>query len=102
MNTMKNIHIFGPTNIEARGPVISFQIDNIHPHDLGTFLDHEGIAIRTGHHCAQPLHHHFKISASNRISFSFYNTFQEIDHLLSAIKKATEFFQRSSHHHGTR
>lgn len=71
-----------------KGPVISFIIDGIHPHDLGTILNKEGIAIRTGHHCTLPLLRHFNIPFMARASFSFYNTTTEIDLFIKGLKKA--------------
>jgi cysteine desulfurase/selenocysteine lyase len=72
---------------KEKAAVISFIIDNIHPHDIGTILDSEGVAIRTGHHCTQPVMQRFGISATARASFAFYNTKEEIDRLVEAIKK---------------
>jgi cysteine desulfurase/selenocysteine lyase len=73
--------------------VISFIFDTIHPHDVGTFLDFEGIAIRTGHHCTQPLMHRFGIPATSRASFAIYNTKDEIDILINGVKKVIEVFK---------
>jgi cysteine desulfurase / selenocysteine lyase len=73
--------------------LISFVLDNIHPHDVGTFLDFEGIAIRTGHHCTQPLMDRFGVPATSRASFGLYNTKQEIDILAAGIKKVIEVFK---------
>lgn len=75
----------------TRSGVISFVIDGIHPHDLGTLLDKQGVAIRTGHHCTQPLLRKYGLSATARVSISFYNTKQEVDVLISGINKAREF-----------
>ncbi len=72
--------------------ILSFIMDSIHPHDIGTILDHKGIAIRTGHHCAMPVMTHFNVPATARASFSFYNTFAEIDSLIHALEKAREVF----------
>jgi cysteine desulfurase/selenocysteine lyase len=71
---------------------VSFVFDNIHPHDVGTFLDHEGIAIRTGHHCTQPVMERFNIPATSRASFALYNTKEEIEKLADAVRKVTEVF----------
>lgn len=71
--------------------VLSFVIENIHPHDIGTILDQEGIAVRTGHHCAQPVMDFFSIPATARASFAVYNTTQEIDALAAGIEKVKEF-----------
>ena len=72
--------------------VISFVLENIHPHDIGTFLDFEGVAIRTGHHCTQPLMQRFNVPATSRASFGLYNTKEEIDVLISGLKKIIEVF----------
>jgi len=73
--------------------VLSFMLDGIHPHDIGTILDQEGIAIRTGHHCAQPVMDFFKVPATARASFAFYNTRQEIDALAAGIRNVVEVFR---------
>ena len=73
-----------------KAAVVSFVIDGIHPHDLGTILDHEGVAIRTGHHCAMPVMDFFKVPATARASFSFYNTRDEVDRLVTALGIARE------------
>jgi cysteine desulfurase/selenocysteine lyase len=73
--------------------VISFTLGEIHPHDIGTILDQEGIAIRTGNHCAQPLMRRFSLPATARASFCFYNTKEEIDILVNAIGKVKKVFQ---------
>lgn len=76
-----------------KASVISFVLDGIHPHDIGTILDQEGIAVRTGHHCAQPVMDRFKVSATTRASLAFYNTPSEVDALVSGIRKVQEFFR---------
>ena len=73
---------------ENKAAVISFLIGDIHPFDVGTLLDQLGIAIRTGHHCTQPLMDHYKIPGTARATFSFYNTIEEIDEFVNALKKA--------------
>ncbi|MBX9765830.1 MAG: SufS family cysteine desulfurase [Bdellovibrionales bacterium] len=73
---------------EKRGGILSFVIEGVHPHDIGTLLDQEGIAVRTGHHCTQPIMEFFKVSATVRISFSVYNTEEEITFLKTALEKA--------------
>lgn len=77
---------------KERAGVISFVIENVHPHDVGTILDQEGIAIRTGHHCAQPIMDRFGIPATARASFAFYNTKEEVDALVNGIVKVQEVF----------
>ena len=73
--------------------VVSFVIDDIHPHDVGTILDQNGIAIRTGHHCTQPVMAHFGVPATSRASFAFYNTMDEINHLVEGIYGAINLFK---------
>jgi cysteine desulfurase/selenocysteine lyase len=75
-----------------RAGVLSFMLDGVHPHDLGTILDRQGIAIRTGHHCAQPVMERFGISATARASFAVYNTKEEVDALVKGIRAAHEVF----------
>jgi cysteine desulfurase/selenocysteine lyase len=70
--------------------VLSFVMDDIHPHDIGTILDNEGIAVRTGHHCAQPVMQRFNIPATARASFGLYNTREEVDALVAGIQKVRE------------
>jgi len=68
--------------------ILSFVMEGIHPHDLGTILDHEGIAIRTGHHCAMPVMEHFGVPATARASIAMYNTHEDIDDLINGLKEA--------------
>ncbi len=75
-----------------KASVISFVVDGAHPHDVGTILDREGIAVRTGHHCAQPVMDRFQIAATTRASLAFYNTRAEVDALIAGIRKVQEFF----------
>lgn len=72
--------------------VLSFVLENVHPHDVGTFLDFEGVAIRTGHHCTQPIMDRYGIPATSRASFGMYNTFEEVDVLVNGLKKILEVF----------
>jgi len=83
---IEGLRIFGTS--ENKTSVISFNIDGIHPYDIGTIIDKLGIAVRTGHHCAQPIMNFFEIPGTIRASFSFYNTKEEIDSLVEAVKKA--------------
>ena len=75
-----------------KAAVLSFVLDGIHPHDVGTILDQEGIAVRTGHHCAQPVMQFFGIPATTRASFALYNTEAEVDTLMRGITKVQEMF----------
>jgi cysteine desulfurase/selenocysteine lyase len=88
--TVRGLKIIGTA--EHKAGVISFVLDGIHPHDIGTVLDQEGIAIRTGHHCAQPVMDFFGIPATARASLAFYNTRAEIDALVAGLHKVTEVF----------
>ena len=88
LSGIKGVHIIG--RAKEKASVISFVIDGIHPHDIGTILDDEGIAIRTGHHCAQPVMQRFGIPATARASFAFYNTKEEVDLLVQGIHKVIE------------
>jgi cysteine desulfurase / selenocysteine lyase len=82
---IKNIKIYGPENIKDRGGLISFNIDGVHPHDCATILDDFGIAIRSGHHCAQVLMEKLDIVASSRASVYIYNTKEEVDIFVDAL-----------------
>ena len=91
MSQIKGLTILGPA-AEKRGGVISFTLENIHPHDVAQILDSEGIAVRAGHHCAMPLHDRFHVPATTRASFYLYNTTSEVDHLVKAIEKVKQVF----------
>ncbi len=95
MRTLSYVRIFGPMDIESRGGAISFECDGIHPHDLATFLDSNGIAIRAGHHCAQPLMKRLGVIATARVSFYIYNTRDEIDVFIEALKDARRYFSHA-------
>ena len=73
---------------------MSFTLDRVHPHDVAQLLDRENVAVRAGHHCAMPLHKRFKLPATTRASFYFYNTLEEIDRLAEALEKAKQVFER--------
>ncbi len=89
---IKKLRIFGPMNPEIRGGVISFNLADVHPHDLATVLDYEGIAVRSGHHCAMPLTERLGETATTRASFYIYNTEEEINRLAEALEKARKVF----------
>jgi cysteine desulfurase / selenocysteine lyase len=78
---------------KEKAGLLSFTLEGIHPHDIGTILDHEGVAIRTGHHCAMPVMEHFKVPATARASFGLYNTREEVDALTRAIRAAQKVFR---------
>ena len=86
-----DLRIYGPP-AERRGGVISFTLGDIHPHDLATLLDREGVAVRAGHHCAQPLMERYDLPATTRVSFYVYTTSDEIDTLVEALEKARKVF----------
>jgi cysteine desulfurase / selenocysteine lyase len=90
LSAIEGVRIIGTAREKLS--VLSFTIENVHPHDIGTILDQQGIAVRAGHHCAQPVMQHFKIPATARASFAFYNTKQEVDVLAEAIEKVIEVF----------
>jgi cysteine desulfurase/selenocysteine lyase len=92
LGDIDGITIYGPP-ADERGGIVSFNLEGIHPHDLATLLDREAIAIRAGHHCAQPLHERLGIAASARASFYLYSTPEEVDALVDGIKKAKKIFQ---------
>ena len=83
-----DITIYGASDISKKAGVISFNIDGVHPYDVGTILDKMGIAVRTGHHCAQPIMDFYHIPGTVRVSFALYNTFEEVDILVEGLKKA--------------
>ena len=86
----RRLRIVGTATNKAS--LVSFVVAGVHPHDLGTILDEDGIAIRTGHHCAMPVMEFFKVPATARASFAFYNTFDEIDRLAAGIERARKLF----------
>ena len=90
LSSIEGLEIIGTA--DKKGSVISFVMEGVHPHDIGTILDAEGIAIRTGHHCAQPLMDRFGVPATARASFAFYNTREEIDLLVKGIDRVIEVF----------
>jgi len=88
LRRIKGVTIYGTLNARKKGGIIAFNVDGIHPHDLATLLDREGVAIRSGHHCAQPLMQKLGVKATGRMSFSVYTTKQDIDQCIAAIEKA--------------
>lgn len=90
LSAIKGLRIIGTAKDKAS--VISFVFNDIHAHDVGTILDQQGIAVRTGHHCAQPAMQRFNVPATARASLSFYNTEEEVDRLVEGLKKVKEFF----------
>jgi cysteine desulfurase/selenocysteine lyase len=90
LKEISGIRIIGQADNKV--PVISFVLEDAHPHDVGTILDHSGIAVRAGHHCAQPVMQFYGVSATVRMSLSFYNTTEEIDRMVAALRHVKEMF----------
>ncbi|MEC3953292.1 cysteine desulfurase [Nocardia sp. CDC153] len=92
LGAIEGVRIIGPTENVNRGGAVSFVVDGIHAHDVGQILDDQGVAVRVGHHCAWPLHRYFGVAATARASFAVYNTVDEVDQLVAAVRKAQSFF----------
>ena len=90
VQSMPGVRIIGTAGQKAA--VLSFAVNGVHPHDIGTLLNQEGIAVRTGHHCAQPVMQRFKVPATSRASFAFYNTLDEVDALVAGIRNVQKIF----------
>jgi cysteine desulfurase/selenocysteine lyase len=97
LSQIPDITIYGPESVEARGGVVAFNLADIHPHDVGTVLDRHGVAIRAGHHCAQPLMKRLDVVATARASFYVYNTSEELDTLVEGIEAAARLFRAPVH-----
>ena len=91
LSRIEGLHIIGTAREKAA--VLSFVIDGVHPHDIGTVLDKLGIAVRTGHHCAQPVMDRFNVPATARASLALYNTWAEMETLAAGIRKVAEVFR---------
>jgi len=92
LGDVPGVTIFGPPNAEDRGGVVSFELEGVHPHDVGQVLDTHGVAVRTGHHCAQPVMAALTVPATARASFYIYNTTEEVDRLAVALEEVARFF----------
>lgn len=92
MSQLDGLTIYGPVEPEKRAGVVTFNLEEVHPHDVATVLDSEGIAVRAGHHCAQPLMKWLDVSATARASFYIYNNEQDIDRLVEGLVKTKEYF----------
>ena len=90
LEAMEGVRIIGTAPDKAA--VLSFEVKGVHPHDVGTILNEEGVAVRTGHHCAQPVMQRFRVPATARASFAFYNTMAEVDQLVAAIRRVQQMF----------
>lgn len=93
LSNVKGFHAYGPPDAARRGGVVSFNFGDVHPHDLATILDGEGIAIRSGHHCAQPLMRWLDVTATSRASFYVYNSYDDVDALKAGLEKAGSIFR---------
>jgi cysteine desulfurase/selenocysteine lyase len=91
-STIDDLKVIGPQDLHMRGGIVSFSVGEIHPHDLGQYLDSQGIAVRTGHHCAWPLTRKLGVPATTRASFYLYNTKDDLDSLVTGIRGAQKYF----------
>jgi cysteine desulfurase/selenocysteine lyase len=91
-STIDDLKVIGPHDLNMRGGIVSFSLGDIHPHDLGQFLDSQGIAVRTGHHCAWPLTRKLGVPATTRASFHLYNAKDDLDALVVGIRGAQKYF----------
>lgn len=89
-----DVKLLGPLPAKKAG-IVSFVVNGIHAHDIAQIMDQNGVAIRAGHHCAMPLHKRLGVTASNRASFYFYNTLEELDRMGDALERAKTVFRRS-------
>ncbi len=93
LSKVNGLRMYGPEDPQVRGGVVSFNVGDIHSHDMATLLDEDNIAVRSGQHCAQPLHERFGIPSTTRASFYLYNTEEEVDRLVSSLKRAAGIFK---------
>jgi len=94
LQEMGEVKVYGPRDVERRGSAIAFNVADVHPHDVAQVLDQEGICIRAGHHCTQPLHRRLGVAATARASFYLYNTEEDIDKLVAGLQRVRELFSR--------
>jgi cysteine desulfurase / selenocysteine lyase len=92
LRELPEVRIFGPRNVSHRGGVVSFAYGDVHPHDVSTIVDRDGVAIRAGHHCCQPLMRRLNVAATNRASFYIYNVESEVDRLVDALDHVKQIF----------
>lgn len=93
LSEIPDVTLYGPTDAGLKGGLISFNLGKLHPHDVGTILDGQGVAIRAGHHCAKPLMRKLGVSATNRASFYIYNTHSDVDALVDALESCRQMFR---------
>jgi cysteine desulfurase/selenocysteine lyase len=94
LSALPEVKIYGPADLAQRGGVVSFNVEGLHPHDIGTALDLEGVAVRAGHHCCQPLMTRLKVPGTARASFYLYNTADDVEVLGRALAKTIAFFNK--------
>jgi cysteine desulfurase/selenocysteine lyase len=94
LHSIEGVRVVGPQNMEARGGVISFVVDDLHPHDVGQVMDQYGVAVRTGHHCAWPLIRKLGLTGTTRASFYLYNEMSDVDVLLESVVGARDYFRK--------
>jgi cysteine desulfurase/selenocysteine lyase len=92
LSEVEGLRIYGPQSVAQRGGALSFTLEGVHPHDVAAILDAEGVAVRAGHHCCQPLHALLEIQATTRASFYLYNIPEEVDRLAAGLEKARRMF----------
>jgi cysteine desulfurase/selenocysteine lyase len=95
VRSVPGVRVLGPTDAEDRLATVSFAVDDVHPHDVGQVLDASGIAVRVGHHCAQPVHHRFGVTASTRASAYLYTTDADVDAFVAALGGVRAYFGRA-------
>jgi cysteine desulfurase/selenocysteine lyase len=93
LSEIPHLKIYGPADYRDRCGLIAFTLADIHPHDLATFLDREGICVRAGHHCAMPIHTKLGLSATTRVSFHVYNNDDDVEALAEGLRKALKYFR---------
>jgi cysteine desulfurase / selenocysteine lyase len=92
LGEVDGLRIYGPSEVEHRGGMVSFTLGEIHPHDVAQVLDSDGIAVRAGHHCAKPLLRRLGVQATTRASFYLYSTTEEVDALVAGLEKVKRLF----------
>jgi cysteine desulfurase/selenocysteine lyase len=93
--SVPGVRVIGPTDASERIATVSFAVDGVHPHDVGQVLDSAGVAVRVGHHCAQPVHRRFGVNASTRASAYLYTTDQDVETFVGALGRVRDFFGRN-------
>jgi cysteine desulfurase/selenocysteine lyase len=92
LGAIEGVHLYGPTDLAMRSGVVSFTLDGVHPHDIATILDGEGVCVRAGHHCAQPLMRRLELPATARASFYVYSDGRDVEALVSGLEKTRALF----------